>query len=180
MNKRILVISPVPSHPQNQGNRRRVYNLLLNLRQAEYDVHFVYVRMETVDERPMKLCWGKNFYSLPHIISQSAFNPLLKNFFKSIIREIKYRRGVIPRFAYLIDDWYDESVDRYIIDLSRKINPDIVIVEYVFLSRALECFGKNVVKMIDTHDIFADRHNLYLKNSQVPHWYSTTVAEEDR
>ncbi len=45
MKKKILVISP-PPHPQNAGNRSRIYSFLTELQSAGFEVHFVYTGME--------------------------------------------------------------------------------------------------------------------------------------
>jgi len=65
-------------------------------------------------------------------------------------------------------------------DLQRRHCFDAVIVEYVFMSRALLRFGGGVRKLIDTHDMFTDRHQRYLDQGQEPQWYSTTAMEEGR
>jgi glycosyltransferase involved in cell wall biosynthesis len=180
MSKRIMVISPVPSHPQNAGNRARVYNLLTNLRNTGYVVYFVYIQETPGDEKSMQQYWGNKFYSIPYRRPQTAFKKPLTGLYGRILGKVQSIVGTNSSFNYMIDDWYDDSINETLIRLSREIDPDIVIVEYVFFSKALECFGKKVLKIIDTHDIFADRYKLYLKNNQTPQWYSTTESEEDK
>jgi hypothetical protein len=171
MIKKILVISPVCSHPTIQGNRTRIYRLLLNLKQMGHEVYFLYVNTEPVDEKLMQEFWSDKFYVAPY---QTPHRTLIKRIF----RKLKSFFVKESAFIYLIDDWYDNSLNIFIISLSRKINFDVVIVEYVFFSKALECFGDNVLKIIDTHDIYTNRHKIYLRNNQRPHWYSTTAKEE--
>lgn len=67
-----------------------------------------------------------------------------------------------------------------ILGLHRQYNFDIVIVEYVFFSKALTYFPPGVFKIIDTHDVFTDRHKMFLKNNIRPKWYSTTRREEKK
>lgn len=71
--KKILVISPEPSHPQNAGNRARIYKMLdLIKNKLGYEVHFVYDYRPSshghVKRRPDYLAmqneWNK-FYSSP-------------------------------------------------------------------------------------------------------------------
>lgn len=46
------------------------------------------------------------------------------------------------------------------------------------MSRALLNFDSNVLKIIDTHDIFANRNQRFKKVGQTTGWFSTTVRQE--
>lgn len=69
--KKILVISPIPSHPQNAGDRSRVYNLLQNLKKFGHDVYFICENRETncveenISYKEMKDYFGNKFYLVP-------------------------------------------------------------------------------------------------------------------
>ena len=180
MKKKILVISPVPSHPQNQGNRARIYNLLVNIKEMGQDVYFVHIKQEVGNSKSMQQCWREKYYSIPYERPKTAYKKPIKKLGQKIVRKLCSLVDSDPKFTYMIDDWYDDSINEVLNDLSKSINPDVVIVEYVFLSKALECFGKNVLKIIDTHDIFADRYKLYQQNKQRPRWFSTTKKEENK
>ena len=189
MRKKILVVSPNPTHPQNSGNRTRIHSLLLNLKEMGHDVYFVHITNVKGDRQAMQQFWGEEkFYSIPYekpqttnkFYDQKAENIIIK-ITRKILRKVQAIIGSDPYFTYLVDDWYTETIDKILLELSTEIKPDVVMVEYVFFSKALECFDKNVLKIIDTHDIFADRYKLYLKNKQKPpHWYSTTIEEENK
>lgn len=180
MSKRILVISPVPTHPQNAGNRARVYNLLRSLAETGNDIYFLHIRETPGNESLMLQCWGNKFYASPYHKPSTAIKSSRSKFDQIITKKIRAILGSDPYYNYLIDDWYDHAVDELIIHLADKLNPHIVIVEYVFFSKALQCFNQNVLKIIDTHDIFADRYKLYLKRGQTPRWFSTSESEEIR
>jgi len=47
---RLLVVSPIPSHPQDQGNSARIFVLCQALREAGVIVHFLYAKMEGLTE----------------------------------------------------------------------------------------------------------------------------------
>ncbi|MFN6571204.1 glycosyltransferase family 4 protein [Dendronalium sp. ChiSLP03b] len=175
---KLLVISPVPSHPQNAGNRARIYSLLLNLKEMGHNVYFLHIQREPGDEEAMKSCWGSNFYSILYQEPKTAQKKPPKRLGARILRKALSLVTSDPRFTYLIDDWYDDSVNAAILNLSKKISPDVVMVEYVFFSKALELFEQKVLKIIDTHDKFADRYKIYQKQGKAPRWYSTTKREE--
>ena len=43
MNKHVLIVSPIPSHPQFQGNSARIFRLNRMFQLSGYQVHFISV-----------------------------------------------------------------------------------------------------------------------------------------
>ena len=67
MSKRILVVSPVPSHPSNQGNAARILTLSSQLMQRGFTLDFFYYGMEGLTpqfRREMEGFWNE-FHFLP-------------------------------------------------------------------------------------------------------------------
>lgn len=176
MPKKVLVISPVPSHPQDAGNRVRIHNLLTNLQKLGHEVHFLHIEQETTDVSPMRQVWGNKLYSLPY----TQLGDRKRTLAQKIVRKLRYYLTGYPRYSRAVDDWYDNSMNKFLVELQERIKFDVVIVEYVFFSKALKYFGKEVLKIIDTHDIFNNRVDLYSNNGQEYHWYSTTLKEEKK
>lgn len=175
--KKILVISPVPSHPYNAGNRARVYSILESFKQMGHEVYFMHVQQEEGDNQAMRFYWGDRFYSISYTKPSTA----VKNFTRidaKIIRRIKALFTSDPLYTYAIDDWYDDSINEKITSVAKNISPDMVLVVYAFFSKALELFDQNVVKMIDSQDRFTNRYKLYQKKGMMPRWFSTTKTEE--
>jgi glycosyltransferase involved in cell wall biosynthesis len=86
--------------------------------------------------------------------------------------ESRYRTGV--------DDLFDDGLLPQLRRLQRKFLFDIVIVEYVFMSRAFEAFPPDVLRVIDTHDVFTDRHKHFLSLGLAPSWHSISRRDEAR
>jgi glycosyltransferase involved in cell wall biosynthesis len=167
---KLLVVSPTPSHPQNAGNRSRIYNLLSAVRSLGHEVHFFHIQVEPGgDEAAMRSYWGERYLCLPYEPPEPR-RGLLDWFRRLTNRE--------ARFVFHIDEWYDGSVDPFLVQLAAREQFDAVLVEYVFFSRALACFDSSTLKMIDTHDVFTNRHRLYLEHGQTPAFFSTTAEEE--
>ncbi len=164
--KKILLISPTPTHPPTAGNRTRIDALLSGLKQLGHDVYFCHIQNERGDEAAMERLWGDSYIAIPYIRPRSA----LAHWKKRICA--LFDTGA--RYTSTIDAWYDSSVDPRITRLHHRIKFDVVVVEYVFFSKVLQLFGNDVLKIIDTHDVFTDRYKSYLKNGQVPQWFSTT------
>lgn len=169
----VLVISPTPSHPQDAGNRARIFSLLTGLKATGHKVAFVFVKKERGgDEAEMATAWDAFF----PISYQRPADSWYKQAFDKLSKILGRQSGL----PYRIDDWYTTDITRSLETIRGQVQPDVVLVEYVFLSRALECFGPETLKFLDTHDILGDRHRIYLENGMPPQWFYTTVAEEQK
>ncbi len=171
MKKRVLLISPVPTHPASSGNRVRVKTLLSNLGKTGYEAHFAHIQRESGDNELMESCWG-DYY---HPIGYNRREPALAT---RVSRKLATLLDPANAHVKTIDEWYDAGVDEALVRLNKKFRFNVVIVEYVFFSKALECFDRKVTKIIDAHDVFSDRHKLYLENGQSPSWFSTSRRQE--
>lgn len=180
MRKRILVVSPTPSHPQHEGNSARIYQLLIGLKAAGHEVYFAHIEETTGDKASMAQYWGDRFFSIPYAKPPTAYPKHKKHWLAKVLTRLKALIGNDPRYTYAIDDWYDDASSEAIATIAQKIDPNVVIAEYVFFSKILESFDSNVLKIIDTHDIFTQRYKLYQKNNQKPRWFSTTQQEEKK
>ncbi len=170
--RRILIVSPTPTHPRGAGNRARIETMMQSLIEAGHEVTLLHVEREDGDREAMKAAWGKGYLHADYRAPRTPGQRLRKKLSRLLDAD-----GVQN---YKIDDWYDPQLDPVLDDLQRSQRFDAVIVEYVFMSRALLRFGNGVRKLIDTHDMFTDRHQRYLDQGQKPQWYSTTAAEESR
>ncbi len=166
----LLVVSPTPSHPQTAGNRARIFSLLSNIESFGINVHFLHLEQETGDSNAMRAFWGGRYYRYAY---QKPVNWLSQK-----ARRLKRRFKLSGGYSFKIDEWYDPALDDYIKNLHSKIKFNAVMVEYIFLSRALECFADDVLKIIDTHDVFTDRYKYYLAQGEQPAWFSTSAKEE--
>ncbi|WP_426957405.1 glycosyltransferase [Muricoccus radiodurans] len=156
---RVLVISPTPSHPQDAGNRQRIHAMLSRLKGFGHRVEFLFVQRETVDGvalDAMRAAWDA-LILLPH--------------------DRKAERRTLEQ-THAVDDWWTPELEAGIGAVAAAETYDLVLVEYVFLSRALDLFPAGTLKVIDTHDVFADRH-LRLKALGLPAAFFHTTREEE-
>ncbi len=169
---RLLIISPTPTHPRDAGNRARIFSLLAALKAAGHQIYFAFVKMETGDEEAMAITWD-GFYTIPCDRPRDRL-------FKRIADDCSRRVGSKFLLPYGIDDWYAPGISLELEKIRRQVKPDAVIVEYAFLSRAFECFGRDTLKILDTHDIFGDRHRMYLQNGMMQQWFYTSIPGEKK
>jgi glycosyltransferase involved in cell wall biosynthesis len=158
---RLLVVSPIPSHPQDQGNSARIFTLCQALREAGVIVHFLYARMEGLTEAQ-------------RIGMQSGWDH-----FHPIAYAPPDMRPSLPT-CYGLDDWYDPAVTRFAAELHRRWHFHAVLVNYVWFSRVLAGFPSSVLKILDTHDVFGARDQRFRDAGIEPEWYYTSPAEEAR
>jgi glycosyltransferase involved in cell wall biosynthesis len=171
--KKILVISPTPTHPPNAGNRIRILNMVRCLADHGHDVHFLYTDQEMGNVEKMVEYWGERFnrvdYEKP---KPGKKDRLVKKLKKVFNKHHWYYSGV--------DAHYNLRLDAEIRRLKAVHRFDAVLVEYIFQSKAFLNFGVNTLKVIDTHDVMTDRHMLFLKEGKQPAWYSTTRWQEKK
>lgn len=175
MAKRILLISPTPTHPTNAGNRIRIVRLVEALHELGHEVHVLVAPREQNDPAAMAAWLGERL----HLISYRR-PARVEALIPKLIRWGRQSVDPDARYTWGIDDWYDPGLDVEIDRLHLSHRFDAVIVEYVFFSRALERFGSEVLKVVDTHDRFSLRHRLYLEIGLPPQFFSCTEEEEAR
>ena len=171
---KILVISPTPSHPQDAGNRARIFSLYSELQRWGHTIHFLFLdkAVEKSDGQAMERQWD-SFWC---IAWRQPKVPWRKRWFDSLTRILKSNR-VLP---YKIDDWFDNSIIPAVQNISITLNPDIVMVEYAYISKILSLFDSNILKILDTHDVFGCRDQLFYQINKKPIWFYTSETEEKK
>ncbi|MGX9964988.1 glycosyltransferase [Roseomonas sp. F4] len=166
---RILVVSPTPSHPQDAGNRARIHAVLSGLKAAGHSLTLCLLDREKVGPEhvaAMRRDWGE-LILVPH--DRGLEKPSLGK-----------------RFG--LDDWIQPALEEVLVGLAaRRPGFDMVLVEYVFLSRAFTFFPQPnlrfptpVLKVLDTHDQFGGRDDRLRAIGLTPSFFYTTEAEEAR
>jgi glycosyltransferase involved in cell wall biosynthesis len=166
---RILVVSPTPSHPQDAGNRARIHAVLSGLKAAGHSITLCLLDREKVapqHHEAMRKSWDE-LILVPH--DRSLEKPSL---------------GA----TYGLDDWIQAPLEDALQALAaRRPGFDMVMVQYVFLSRAFTLFPgphlrfpSPVLKVLDTHDQFGGRDQRLRALGLPAGFFHTTEAEEAR
>lgn len=169
----ILIISPTPTHPQNAGNRSRIFEMCLLLRQRGFLISFLNLKKEEGDVNEMKSFFGNNYYEyeVDALKKRFSINTITHKIRKAIpTANYKYNRKV--------DFYYDNQINIFLKNTFRPNQFSHVLVEYVVYSKALEYFDVNTTKIIDTHDVLSNRYQLFLEQKIKPQWYSLFPKEE--
>jgi glycosyltransferase involved in cell wall biosynthesis len=62
----------------------------------------------------------------------------------------------------------------------KKIQPDMVVIEYAVLSKLLTNIPNNIIKVVDTHDRFSDRNKRIRRSGGLGFWMSLSEKQERR
>lgn len=179
---RILLVSPVPIYPTTGGNRERIRRLLGALQGLGHEVHLLYVTLEPDgDVQAMRESWGDRFHLFDYDRARTP-NRGSPSFHRTpigrVLRRALVQVGVNFTFPYSVDDWYDEEVGSHLRALQGRYGFEQVWLEYVFLAKSLLVLPPGVLKVVDTNDVFTDRHRRYRRQAQPAVWFSTTRREE--
>lgn len=158
---RILVVSPIPSHPPTQGNSARINALGHALQSAGLLVHFLYYQLEGIT--PSRLAAMQSCWDALHLVPVSP-------------------RSMAPTGGncHALDDWWDPVVSEVAVALHRRWRFQAIITNYVWFSAVLDAFSDSVLRILDTHDVFGGRDRLFRDMGTKPEWYYTSAAEEAR
>jgi hypothetical protein len=162
--QRVLVLSPTPTHPLDFGNRKRIYNVCTDLRAQGAEIHFVHYpaeadwrRQPPLDAlRAMQREWDA-LYTVP--ITRPVHPPPIGE-------------------DHGIDEWWDPAIGDMLSWLFATQSFDAFLVNYTWLSKALEFAPRGVLKILDTHDRFAGRRHLLESHGIRPEFFYTSEADE--
>lgn len=159
----ILVLSPTPTAPTDQGNRKRIYAVCRELQRRGARIHFVFYPQEwwfdyLPDDlvREMAAQWD-SFHLLP---------------------ATRHTYTKPEGTDYKIDEWWDDSIRDYLQWLFKRNRFDAFIVNYAYMSKAFEYAPANTLKILDTHDKFTGRRQLLADNGIPPEFFYTTEDQE--
>jgi Glycosyl transferases group 1 len=160
----VLVVSPTPTHPQDHGNRKRIFEICTQLQTQGARIHFLHYPGEhdwrharPVDrEQEMRAAWDGYDLVAP---SRPLHSPSIGT-------------------DHQIDEWADPSVAHHIAWLCRVQSFDLVIVNYTWMSFCLEAVPKDVFKVCDSHDVFGGRRELLEAHGIAPEFFHTTRSQE--
>ncbi len=173
--RRALVISPTPIAPLLGGASARIKTLLGALEAIGFETHLAFIERDPGDKPTMRAMLGERFHPIPYRPQPSETSLAVR-----LRRRLQQAVGLDAGWLWGIDDIYDPGVEAPLAQLQARFAFDVVIAEYIFFSRALSVFGPDVRKLIDMHDVFGNRHRMYVAAGHDPRWMSVRPADEIR
>lgn len=156
---RILIITPTFTNPPTQGNSARILYFGRELKERGFKVEVLYYIIDHFNDaikEQMSTEW-----SALHLVSAQP-----------------HKQQSFPA-CWGLDDWCPNVLIDAVGNLCKKTKYAAVVVNYVWMSACLEAVH-GPLKILDTHDLFGDRHNLSLAAGMEPNWFFTTKSEETR
>jgi hypothetical protein len=181
--KKILIVSPVVSYPQASGNTTRISELCECLLKNGFDVHFCFYSSRYFESHKkdnlMEEKWAGKFHQL------ISSKPTLKQRALQKLKKItsKWQRNIITNFIldfHFSDHVANKADAKNFKELTTKIKPNVVIVEYASLSELVTLLPQNIIKVVDTHDVFAYRNKRIRNEGGFSAWMSFFPWQENK
>ncbi|MGO9743343.1 MAG: glycosyltransferase [Roseiarcus sp.] len=163
LKRSVLIVSPTPPIPRDYGNRNRVYQTVTFFKSRGFDVSFMLY--------PSDEDWGRN---IPPYYTELV--DLFEYF--TVIPNSRRMHQKAQGFHHTIDEWWDPNIGSQLEWLFNRKFFDILFVNYTFFSAAFELAPRGCLKVLDTHDIFTGRRELFESNSVGPEFFYTSAAQE--
>lgn len=159
-----LVITPIFPRPVTSGVANRIRSTLQFLKRTGFRVHLLFFLVED---------YWKTKFDFESSINAQEFDHL------HVAVAAKARSGPANGKFYLIDEWWDPALEFHLKWLASTVRIDLCLVNYIFLSKALEFLPKHTFGVIDTHDVFTER-NLRLRQVGLTEEFFWTSREQER
>jgi glycosyltransferase involved in cell wall biosynthesis len=158
-----LVLSTTPPFPRDYGNRNRVHQTVSFFREMGFAVSFLLypIDREWADTVP-------DYYR--QLVDSFDYFAAIPNSKKLHQNSRGYHHG--------IDEWWDDNIAQHLIWLFQRKNFDVLFVNYTFLAKAFEYAPPGVVKILDTHDRFSGRRELFETFGVAPEFFYTSPEQE--
>jgi glycosyltransferase involved in cell wall biosynthesis len=159
----VLVLSTTPPIPREYGNRNRVHQTVSFFRRMGFAVSFLLypIDREWVDDIP------------------DYHRQLIDIFdYYAVIPNSKKLHQVARGYHHAIDEWWDDNIAQHLTWLFQRKKYEVLFVNYTFLAKAFEYASPNVIKILDTHDVFSGRRELFEKFGVAPEFFYTSPEEE--
>ena len=155
VNQKVLVFSPVATHPPHRGNRQRILQMATLFRDSGYTVDLAIGRNRTITPE------AKAFWSDIHVLKRAPrWRPTTRT---------------VP-----FDAWYTPGLGEEFAEVVSKSGASIVLFNYIFHSKALEFLPPGVFSILDTHDVFTDRSSLHKSRKYSGGFFSCTAEDEKK
>lgn len=159
----VLVLSTTPPLPRDYGNRNRVHQTVSLFRRMGFAVSFLLY--------PIDRDWAEEV--------PGYYRQLVDSFdYFAVVPNSRKLHQNARGYHHAIDDWWDDNIAQQLTWLFRRKKFDILFVNYTFLGRAFEYAPPDVIKMLDTHDLFSGRRELFEKFGVAPEFFYTSPERE--
>lgn len=158
-----LVLSTTPPLPRDYGNRNRVHQTVSLFRRMGFSVSFLLY--------PIDRDWAEEVPGYYRQLVDSF------DYFATVPNSRELHQNA-RGYHHAIDEWWDDNIAQQLIWLFQRKKFDVLFVNYTFLAKAFEYAPPGVIKILDTHDLFSGRRELFEKFRVAPEFYYTSPERE--
>lgn len=162
---RALILSPSATHPQDYGNRNRVWQVTKFFRDQGYAVDFLFYPIEgewndhiPPEAEDMSEAWD-GFWVVPPSAGYKFHQPA-------------------AGYYHEVDEWWDDALGNFLQWLFARRTYDVFVVNYTFLSKAFTYAPKTTLKILETHDLFTGRREMLEALGVEPEFFYTDEQQE--
>jgi glycosyltransferase involved in cell wall biosynthesis len=160
--RRALYVTPFALLPRTEGHRKRMAMTFEKLLEQGFQVDVLFISRE--------YDWS------------ALFNPDVFKDLQGLGDVFHYVHAATPgkpaEEFYTLDEWWPPQATEYCEWLFANNGYEILFCNYIFMSRVFELCRRPTVKILDTHDMFADRHKLLLEHDLTPEFFYTDRRNE--
>lgn|GEM_PF-2192246 len=161
---RVLVVTPVPTWPVELGNRGRILAVTQALKDAGARI--------TLLHYPSDEAWRRRFPHEDHAAMLRQWGtvhvaPVTRPLHSAAVGE-----------DHTADEWWDPAIGQMLDWLFKVERFDALLVNYTWLSKALEHAPRGVLRILDTHDQFTGRRAVLAANGLAAEYFHLSEQEE--
>lgn len=179
--KKILIVSPVVSHPALSGNSTRVNQTVACLQGLGHEVHFLLTPIPFMQDRRAKnemvAHFGANYRELNdgQVITGNASHRAWRTMLRLGMRKVPVARDIS-----LTSGIFSKKNKQEFAQIVSQVDPDLVLFEYVLLAELADQLGGRRKTVVDTHDRFSNRNRRIRAAGGTGTWWSLRPAQEKR
>lgn len=164
--RQIVIVSDTIPYPARSGDNVRLAEMIHVLRREGWFVHLVLTAL--LDASARKLC--RSQVDALHVYNGAGLRTRTRNLSRRAVRladRVGKRYGILPleelagrllgrkMTPLVVDYWqrYPTGFDDFLHDLSARHEWKAIIVEFIWLHRAIDKLPGSILRILDTHDI---------------------------
>ncbi len=166
-----LVVSPTPLFPSIGGNRALTLAMVRQIRAAGHRLSFLYsIQEDTTNQANLAMMREVDAFYL----CAYSFNRRMEETNRAMMRTIATGATI----NYALDSWYDEDVGALVKLIYEKDPFEVMLGNYIWMSKAFESVPDQVIKIQQTHDSMSNRLLKLAKQGLPPSFFSVTPEDE--
>ncbi len=170
--KSILIVTDFPYLPSNEGNRRRLLDIVEFYQSNGITVSCLYLGKEGTETQKMRTHLEGRLFVFPHTLKLRAyFNFQRAKSFIGHLLKTEFLTNFKPALPI------SRKLKTYVERLLEAHKFDAIQIEYLYLKEAIPKHS-NQYKIVDTHDVMGRRWRAFRSRGLLTTWYSISEAEE--